>query len=65
MSEISIRSSRPHHRTMSEAPVTAEVEITFAPGYAKEALAQLARAVMDVLVEARKIDGSGTHGTAP
>lgn len=60
MSEISIRSSRPHYRTYGEAPVTAEVEITFEPGYAKEALAELCLAVMDVLVEARKVDG--THG---
>lgn len=59
MTEIRIQ-SRKGRETFTDGPAEAYVEITFEPGYAKNALGALARAVLDVLVEARKSDG--THG---
>lgn len=56
MTDIAISSSHPKARTFADAPVEAHVHISFPPGYAKQALAALAQAVMDVLVEARKTD---------
>lgn len=55
MTHIRIRSVQPTYYRDPE--VEAIVELSFPPGHAKAALAALAQAVMDVLVEARKTDG--------
>lgn len=60
MTDIAITSTHPKYRKFGEQPVEAHVHISFPPGYAKAALEALCLAVMDVLVEARKVDG--THG---
>lgn len=61
MTEIQLSSTHPQYRSFpAAAPVEATVNVSFQPGYAKQALAALCLAVMDVLVEARKLDG--THG---
>lgn len=57
MTDIAITSTQPEIRSFGEPPVSAHVHISFPPGHAKAALAELCRAVMDVLIEARKTDG--------
>lgn len=60
---ITIESEKPEFAGYFGGPppgVCARVVLEFPPGYAKAALAELCLAVMDVLVEARKVDG--THG---
>lgn len=57
---ITIESDKPEYEGYFGGPppgVRARVVLEFPPGHAKAALAELCRAVMDVLIEARKTDG--------